>query len=78
MDKKILNLLNKWKENNLITDFTYQEIIEFESNFVNLARRAVHPIVASIGQVVVNRRVSIASGASARREVENYPTVKRC
>ena len=34
MDKKILNLLNKWKENNLITDSTYQEIVEFERGLV--------------------------------------------
>ena len=33
MDKKIQNLLNKWLENNLISDSTYENIVNFENNF---------------------------------------------
>ena len=29
MDKKILNLLNKWLENDLITESTFDNIINF-------------------------------------------------
>ena len=32
MDKKIQNLLNKWLENNLISESTYENIVNFENN----------------------------------------------
>ena len=51
MDKKILNLLNKWKENNLITDFTYQEIIEFESNSSPTQKSKVAKAITLIGSL---------------------------
>ena len=51
MDKKILNLLNKWKENNLINDFTYQEIIEFESNSSPTQKSKVAKAITLIGSL---------------------------
>ena len=51
MDKKILNLLNKWKENNLITDSTYQEIVEFESNSSPTQKSKVAKAITLIGSL---------------------------
>ena len=51
MDKKILNLLNKWKENNLITDSTYQEIVEFESNSSPTQKSKVTKAITLIGSL---------------------------
>ena len=51
MDKKILNLLNKWKENNLITDSTYQEIVEFESNLSPTQKSKVAKAITLIGSL---------------------------
>ena len=51
MDKKILNLLNKWKENNLITDSTYQEIVEFESNSNPTQKSKVAKAITLIGSL---------------------------
>ena len=51
MDKKILNLLNKWKENNLITDSTYQEIVEFESNSRPTQKSKVAKAITLIGSL---------------------------
>ena len=51
MDKKILNLLNKWKENNLITDSTYQEIVEFENNSSPTQKSKVAKAITLIGSL---------------------------
>lgn len=51
MDKKILNLLNKWKENNLITSSTYQEIVEFESNSSPTQKSKVAKAITLIGSL---------------------------
>ncbi len=51
MDKKILNLLNKWKENNLITNSTYQEIVEFESNSSPTQKSKVAKAITLIGSL---------------------------
>ncbi len=51
MDKKIFNSLNKWKENNLITDTTYQEIIEFESNSSPTQKSKVAKAITLIGSL---------------------------
>tara|TARA_E500000075_G_scaffold97663_1_gene89210 strand:+ start:299 stop:1276 length:978 start_codon:yes stop_codon:yes gene_type:complete len=51
MDKKILNLLNKWKENNLITDSTYQEIVKFESNSSPTQKSKVAKAITLIGSL---------------------------
>lgn len=51
MDKKILNLLNKWKESNLITDSTYQEIVEFESNSSPTQKSKVAKAITLIGSL---------------------------
>ena len=51
MDKKIHNLLNKWKENNLITDSTYQEIVEFESNSSPTQKSKVAKAITLIGSL---------------------------
>ena len=51
MDKKILNLLNKWKENNLITDTIYQEIVEFESNSSPTQKSKVAKAITLIGSL---------------------------
>ena len=51
MDKKILNLLNKWKENNLITDSTYQEIVKFESNSSPTQKSIVAKAITLIGSL---------------------------
>ena len=51
MDKKILNLLNKWKENNLITSSTYQEIVEFESNSSPTQKSKVAKAMTLIGSL---------------------------
>ena len=51
MDKKILNLLDKWKENNLITNSTYQEIVEFESNSSPTQKSKVAKAITLIGSL---------------------------
>ena len=51
MDKKFLNLLNKWKENNLITDTIYQEIVEFESNSSPTQKSKVAKAITLIGSL---------------------------
>ena len=51
MDKKIFNLLNKWKENNLITDSTYQEIIEFEGNSTPTQKSKVAKAITLMGSL---------------------------
>ena len=51
MDKKIFNSLNNWKENNLITDTTYQEIIEFESNSSPTQKSKVAKAITLIGSL---------------------------
>ena len=51
MDKKIFNSLNKWKENNLITDTTYQEIIEFENNSSPTQKSKVAKAITLIGSL---------------------------
>lgn len=51
MDKKIHNLLNKWKENNLITDSTYQEIVKFESNSSPTQKSIVAKAITLIGSL---------------------------
>ena len=32
MDKKVLNSLNKWLENNLISESEYKNILDYEKN----------------------------------------------
>ena len=51
MDKKILNLLNKWLENNLISESTYDNIINFENNSNSSQKSKVAKTITLIGSL---------------------------
>ena len=51
MDKKILNLLNKWLENNLISESTYDNIINFENNSNPSQKSKVAKTITLIGSL---------------------------
>ena len=51
MDKKIQNLLNKWLENNLISESTYENIINFENNSNPSQKSKVAKTITLIGSL---------------------------
>lgn len=51
MDKKILNLLNKWLENNLISKSTFENIVNFEKNSNPSQRSKVAKTITLIGSL---------------------------
>ena len=51
MDKKILNLLNKWLEHNLISESTYDNIITFENNSNPSQKSKVAKTITLIGSL---------------------------
>ena len=51
MDKKILNLLNKWLENDLITESTFDNIINFENNSNPSQKSKVAKTITLIGSL---------------------------
>ena len=51
MDKKILNLLNKWLENNLISESTYENIVNFENNSNPSQKSKVAKTITLIGSL---------------------------
>ena len=51
MDKKIQNLLNKWFENNLISESTYENIVNFENNSNPSQKSKVAKTITLIGSL---------------------------
>ena len=51
MDKKILNLLNKWLENNLISESTLENIVNFEKNSNPSQKSKVAKTITLIGSL---------------------------
>ena len=51
MDKKIQNLLNKWLENNLISESTYENIVNFENNSNPSQKSKVAKTITLIGSL---------------------------
>ena len=51
MDKKILNLLNKWLEHNIISESTYDNIINFEKNSNPSQKSKVAKTITLIGSL---------------------------
>ena len=51
MDKKILNLLNKWLEHNIISESTYDKIINFEKNSNPSQKSKVAKTITLIGSL---------------------------
>ena len=51
MDKKIQNLLNKWVENNLISESTYENIVNFENNSNPSQKSKVAKTITLIGSL---------------------------
>ena len=51
MDKKIFNLLNKWLENDLITESTFDNIINFENNSNPSQKSKVAKTITLIGSL---------------------------
>ena len=51
MDKKILNLLNKWLENDLITESTFDNIINFENNSNPSQKSKIAKTITLIGSL---------------------------
>ena len=51
MDKKILNLLNKWLENDLISKSTFENIVNFEKNSNPSQRSKVAKTITLIGSL---------------------------
>ena len=51
MDKKIQNLLNKWVENNLISESTYENIVNFENNSNHSQKSKVAKTITLIGSL---------------------------
>ena len=51
MDKKIQNLLNKWLENNLISESTYKNIVNFENNSNPSQKSKVAKTITLIGSL---------------------------
>ena len=51
MDKKIQSLLNKWRENNLISESTYENIVNFENNSNPSQKSKVAKTITLIGSL---------------------------
>ena len=51
MDKKIQSLLNKWLENNLISESTYENIVDFENNSNPSQKSKVAKTITLIGSL---------------------------
>ncbi len=51
MDKKIQSLLNKWLENNLISESTYEDIVNFENNSNPSQKSKVAKTITLIGSL---------------------------
>ncbi len=51
MDKKILNLLNKWLENNLISESTLENIVNFEKNSNPSQKSKIAKTITLIGSL---------------------------
>ena len=51
MDKKIQNLLNKWLENNLISESTYENIVNFDNNSNPSQKSKVAKTITLIGSL---------------------------
>ena len=51
MDKKIQNLLNKWLENNLISESTYENIVNFENNSNPSQKSKIAKTITLIGSL---------------------------
>ena len=51
MDKKIQNLLNKWLENNLISESTFENIVNFENNSNPSQKSKVAKTITLIGSL---------------------------
>ena len=51
MDKKILNLLNKWLENNLISESDYKNILDYEKNLNPSQKSKVAKAITLIGSL---------------------------
>ena len=51
MDKKIQNLLNKWHENNIISESTYKNIVNFENNSNPSQKSKVAKTITLIGSL---------------------------
>lgn len=51
MDKKIQNLLNEWLENNLISESTYENIVNFENNSNPSQKSKVAKTITLIGSL---------------------------
>ena len=51
MDKKIQSLLNKWLENNLISESTYENIVNFENNSNPSQKSKVAKTITLIGSL---------------------------
>ena len=51
MDKKIQNLLNKWLENNLISESSYENIVNFENNSNPSQKSKVAKTITLIGSL---------------------------
>ncbi len=51
MDKKIQNLLNKWLENNLISESTYENVVNFENNSNPSQKSKVAKTITLIGSL---------------------------
>ena len=51
MDKKVLNLLNKWLENNLISESEYKNILDYEKNLNPSQKSKVAKAITLIGSL---------------------------
>ena len=51
MDKKILNSLNKWRENNLISESDYKKILDYEKNLNPSQKSKVAKAITLIGSL---------------------------
>ena len=51
MDKKIQNILNKWLENNLISESTYENIVNFENNSNPSQKSKVAKTITLVGSL---------------------------
>ena len=51
MDKKILNSLNKWLENNLISESDYKKILDYEKNLNPAQKSKVAKAITLIGSL---------------------------
>ena len=51
MDKKILNSLNKWLDNNLISESTYRDILNYEEDLNPSQKSKVAKAITLIGSL---------------------------